>query len=446
MRPTVAVLALSEAFERVWPELAESVGAGVRTVASVEELGPPADACGVIVAAGGVEAAAEEAVREAHGAGVQHVAVVGAGVDHRLAMRLAQAGAADCFNLPAEMELLRSWVAERVDRSVAGEHAAALTDLERRQHDFSALIGESEPLRAALCIASKVIGRSTATVLITGETGTGKELLAQAIHYNGPRASQPFVEINCTALPTTLLEAELFGYEKGAFTDARAAKPGLFEAAHRGTVFLDEIGDLSPELQAKLLKVLEDHQVRRLGSVRSFQVDVRIITATHQDLSLAVAEGRFRRDLFYRLNVVPIRLPALRDRGDDILRLADHFLDRFSEEYDLARPAINAACRHALRAHSWPGNVRELRNAIERAVLLGDGALRAEDLFLDAGPPRPDDDAAGPIPFPATLEQIEHAVARAMLERAEGNKSAAAVALGISRARLYRLLEPPAPV
>jgi transcriptional regulator with PAS, ATPase and Fis domain len=281
-----------------------------------------------------------------------------------------------------------------------------------------------------------VIPHGSATVLVTGETGTGKELLARAIHYNGPRRSQPFVEINCSAIPATLLEAELFGFEAGAFTDARAAKPGLFEAAHGGTLFLDEIGDLPVDLQAKLLKVLDGMEIRRLGSVRPVRVDVRVIAATHADLASAVRQGRFREDLFYRLHVVPIHLPALRDRGEDVLLLAMHFLAEFCAAYGVTRPVLNGDARGVLLRHTWPGNVRELRNSIERAVLLGSGNIEPSDLLDNSGLQVP-----SAIPFPATMDQIEQMAARVMVERLGGNKSAAAEALGISRSRLYRLLD-----
>ncbi len=275
-------------------------------------------------------------------------------------------------------------------------------------------------------------------MLLTGETGTGKELLAHAIHFNGPRGAGPLVELNCNAIPHNLLESELFGHEKGAFTDARAAKPGLFEAADGGTLFLDEIGDLPLALQGKILKALEEKEVRRVGAIRSRTVDVRIIAATHADLAAAVAAGEFREDLFYRLAVIPIHLPPLRERGEDVLLVAAHFLRTLAAQYELPVPEITPELRRALMAHPWPGNVRELRNALERALLLSDGAIRPDDLFHGrAAPVRA---STGELPFPATLEQIERAAARAMLERT-GNKSAAAEALGISRSRLYRLLE-----
>ncbi|HEX6938462.1 MAG TPA: sigma 54-interacting transcriptional regulator [Longimicrobiales bacterium] len=437
MKPVLAVVKRTDAFDRLWEELADSAGTALRTGAEPAALFPLGDVCGVVVAAAGDEEAAVDVLAALTAAGAEAVVVVGALDDRRLAFTLARSGAADYFVLPAELDGLRAWVAERVARSEAAEQAEALAAYERERYDFSRLIGRSADLRAALDRAARIIPRGNATVLLTGETGSGKELLAQAIHYNGPRAAEPFVEVNCTALPGTLLEAELFGYEKGAFTDARAAKPGLFETAHRGTLFLDEIGDLSLDLQAKLLRVLEERRVRRLGSLKATAIDVRIIAATHVDLARAVREGRFREDLYYRLNVVPIHLPPLRERGDDVLLLASHFLEQFSAEYDVPRPALTPDVRRALLAYPWPGNVRELRNAIERAVLLGGGELRTEDLF-PASPPR--DPAGGPLPFPARLDEIEVAAARAMVERYDGNKSAAAEALGISRSRLYRLL------
>jgi DNA-binding NtrC family response regulator len=438
MTPVLAVLQLSDSFADQWARLAATAGAEVRRGGSLAELGSLAEVCGLLVAAGGVEADAfavlgEAAVREA-----PEVAVVGAETEYRLPVALVRAGAADYFALPADLSGVRSWMLECAERVLRAARVDELARSRRAQYDFSRMVGESPSFRAALERASRVIPRGAATVLITGETGTGKELLAQAIHYNGPRARGPFVEVNCAALPATLLEAELFGYEKGAFTDARTAKPGLFEAAHGGTLFLDEIGDLSGELQAKLLRVLEGKRVRRLGSVREQEVDVRIVAATHVDLPARVKQGAFRRDLFYRLSVVPVELPSLRDRGQDVLMLARHFLDRFGREYEMPAPELSPEIRSALLVHPWPGNVRELKNSIERALLLGDGVLRREDLFLDLGADATS--PTGPIPFPATLDEVMRAAARAMTERCGGNKSEAARLLGIGRRHLYTLL------
>jgi transcriptional regulator with PAS, ATPase and Fis domain len=250
------------------------------------------------------------------------------------------------------------------------------------------------------------------------------------------------VELNCSAIPLNLLESELFGPERGAFTDARHAKPGLMEVADGGTLFLDEIGELPCELQGKLLKVIEDKRVRRVGGTRSQEVDVRIIAATNRDLTAEVREGTFREDLYYRLSVIPLHLPPLRERGDDILLLADHFMSALAREYGLPRPDLSRAVRDRLLTHPWPGNVRELRNAIERALVLSGGeSLRPEDLFIESAPAPVARGGEDVLPFPAPMEAIELAAIRAMLKRTEGNKSAAARRLGISRSRLHRALQ-----
>ena len=435
----LAALQRGDAFARVWGELAEAADVELRSAPDVGALAPLADACAVLVVMPSEEQDAPEWVAAVRAAGARSVAVVGAAAEHRLAVAALRSGADEYFALPVDLGALRGWVLERAAAARARADAAELAAAERERFDFSRVIGESAGLKEALRTASRIIPRGAATVLLMGETGTGKEVLAHAIHHNGPRSAGAFVEVNCTALPANLLEAELFGYEKGAFTDARAAKPGLFEAAHGGTLFLDEIGDLPIELQAKLLRALEEKQVRRLGSLRTVQVDVRIIAATHVDLEAAVRAGRFREDLYFRLSVVPIRLPPLRERGSDVLLLAERFLAGFAEEYDVPVPALTEEIRRAFLAYAWPGNVRELRNALERAVLLGDGSLRLEDLFRSsAGTPAASADA---LPFPASLAEIERAAARRMVARLEGNKSAAADVLGISRTRLYRLLE-----
>ncbi len=433
----LVVIARSESFSAVWPELASHAGAELRVVGGAEACGRTDEAA--ILAVAGVEEQAEDEVRTLAAAGAPAPLVVGAREDHRLAAALVRAGAADYFALPADLGALRAELAERARRREAREAGARLAASERTTFDFRRIIGRSPQLRAALDRAARIIPRDRATVLITGETGTGKELLAQAIHYNGPRAAAPFVELNCAAVPAGLLETELFGHERGAFTDARTAKPGLFEAADGGTLFLDEIGELPLTLQGKILKALEEKEIRRVGAIRGRTVDVRIVAATHVDLAAAVARREFREDLFYRLNVIPLHLPPLRERGEDVVLIAEHFLRSLAAQYDLEVPAIGPELRRALVAHSWPGNVRELRNGLERALLLGDGGLDPADLFPGAPPPA--STGTGAIPFPASLAEIERAAATAMLERFEGNKSAAADALGISRSRLYRLLE-----
>lgn len=422
----IAVLKLSDSFESLWLELGAAVGTEI-----------PSGAEALVVAAGGIEEEALRHISAALSAGMRNVVVVGSTDDHRVAVQLIRAGALDYFALPADIDRLRAWFDESDRLANAERDAISLAERERSSYDFSRMIGESPELKAALQRAARIISHADATVLITGETGTGKELLAQAIHYNGPRAGKPIVEINCTALPATLLEAELFGYEKGAFTGATSSKPGLFEAAHGGTLFLDEIGDLSVELQAKLLRALETRQARRLGSVRTVDFNVRIIAATHVDLAGAVREGKFREDLYYRLSVVPIHLPALRMRGNDVLLLAQHFVDHYAHQYGIRNPLISDDVRAALLSYAWPGNVRELKNSIERALLLGDGVLQVTDLL-----PRATSSVQGTteIPFPAKMDEIEREAALAMVRHCAGNKTAAADALGISRSRLYRLI------
>jgi two-component system response regulator HydG len=436
------VVARSDSFSSVWPQLAAGAGAEARVLESADGAGPSAEALAVVLAVAGVEEEAEPLLRSMLAAGGAPPLVVGAREDHRLAAALVRAGAADYFALPTDLDALRAELADRARRRDARAVGGKLAEAERHTFDFGRIIGKSPQLRGALDRAARIIPRDRATVLITGETGTGKELMAQAIHYNGPRAAAPFVELNCNAIPPTLLESELFGHEKGAFTDARTAKPGLFEAADGGSLFLDEIGDLPLTLQGKILKALEEKQVRRVGALKARLVDVRIIAATHVDLASAVKRGEFREDLFYRLSVIPIHLPPLRERGDDVLLIAEHFLRTLAEQYGMDAPAIGPELRRALVAHPWPGNVRELRNALERALLLGDAVLDPADLFpLGAEPAAIDRGGGGALPFPATLSEIERAAAFAMVERFEGNKSAAADALGISRSRLYRLLE-----
>ncbi|HEX2077148.1 MAG TPA: sigma-54 dependent transcriptional regulator [Longimicrobium sp.] len=438
----LAVIARSESFSSLWPEMAAAAGAQAVVAESAGELGPAGDALALVLSVAGVEEEAEPLLRELAAAGAPAPLVVGARADHRLAVALVRAGAADYFALPGDVQALRDEVAERARRREAQAAGGRLAEAERQAFDFSRIIGRSPQLRAALDRAARIIPHGKATVLLTGETGTGKELMAHAIHYNGPRAAAPFVDLNCNAIPANLIESELFGHEKGAFTDARTAKPGLFEAADGGTLFLDEIGDLPLTLQGKILRALEEREVRRVGALRARAVDVRVIAATHVDLAGAVARGEFREDLYYRLSVIPIHLPPLRARGDDVILLAEHFLRTLSSQYGLPVPAVTPELRRALLSHPWPGNVRELRNSLERAVLLSDGAIRPEDLFHGPAPSAvPRDGGGGTLPFSATLDEIERAAAFAMLDRVDGNKSAAADALGISRSRLYRLLE-----
>ena len=434
MHHHIAIVALSDSFATIWEAIGQKLGA---TVSVVPDRRPPdKNVSVVLIAAGGSEEAAVSVVaRLSQQVAPVPTAVAGAIADHRVALALMRAGADDYFALPGDLGALEKWLAGKLQSSERLRNATNT----RRTHDYSRIIGRSAALQEVLDLTSRVIPHHTANVLITGETGTGKELIAHAIHYNGARAHAPFVDVNCAALPANLVESELFGFEPGAFTDAKVSKPGLIESAHRGTLFLDEVGDLPLDLQAKLLRTLDAGRVRRLGTTQATAVDVRIIAATNIDLADAVQCRQFREDLYYRLNTFRIHLPALRDRGDDVVLLAEHFSAEFCARHGVRYRPLDESSIKMLREHSWPGNIRELRNAMERAVLLGDSRLA-----LASASQRQSRSAVGTLPFPADMEAIQQAAALGMVERYRGNKSAAANALGISRKRLYALLNAPA--
>jgi transcriptional regulator with GAF, ATPase, and Fis domain len=278
-------------------------------------------------------------------------------------------------------------------------------------------------------------------VLLAGESGVGKDLIARAIHYHSPRRDRPFVKINCTAIPENLMESELFGFEKGAFTGAVAAKPGKFEMADTGTAFLDEIGDVPGSIQVKLLRVLQERELERLGSNKTKQIDVRILAATNRDLRAALEEGTFREDLYYRLNVVPINIPPLRERKEDIPFLAEHFVKKLSRDLGAKAESISEGAIQKLVEYPWPGNVRQLENVIERSLVLASGShLEAADIRLDTGQRAREPVAESFLPDGVSLEQHEQAIIREALRRAAGNKSQAARLLGLTRNALrYRL-------
>jgi two-component system, NtrC family, response regulator AtoC len=329
--------------------------------------------------------------------------------------------------------------AQKLERQVASLRTA-LGD----RFGFDAIIGRAPSFIAALDDARKVASTGT-TVLLTGESGTGKEVLAGAIHHASPRAEGPFVALNCAALPETLIESELFGHERGAFTGADKLKRGRFELAAGGTLFLDEIGELAPAAQAKLLRVLQERRYERVGGTTTLEADIRLIAATNRDLERGVAEARFREDLYYRLAVFRIHLPPLRERGDDVLLLADHFVRQLGGNMGKLEPGLSREARDLLVAHSWPGNIRELQNALERALILAEGEL------ISAGHlgivPRPSRGEAHPTPTSADSERrteapalvdVEKQMIVEALRRANGNKSRAAAALGLSRTQLLR--------
>jgi two-component system response regulator HydG len=436
--PTIAVLALSESLRSVWGRLAEDCALDLILLDDPDDLYRP-DHAVRLIAGSGEEERMESMLLDTRSASGT-VAAVGTSTDHRVASSLVRAGAADYFALPGDYDLLRSWVTERATRAASLASRSGFAESQHAKYDFKEIFGSSASLVAALERASRVIPHAGVTVLLTGETGTGKELMARAIHYNGPRKEAPFVDINCAAIPEQLLESELFGHERGAFTGATAAKPGLFEVAHQGTLFLDEIGHLALPMQGKLLRALEERQVRRVGGTRAIDVDVRVIAATHVDLAEAVRTRAFREDLYYRLNVVPIELPPLRDRHDDIRALAERFLATFARLYGLAQPILSRDAAAALLAYDWPGNVRELRNAMERALLLSSREeLQPEDIVLRA--PSREHRRGETLPFPSTARELLGAAAQRMLDLSSGNKSEAARRFGVSRAKLARLLD-----
>jgi len=280
------------------------------------------------------------------------------------------------------------------------------------------------------------------TVLITGESGTGKELIAEAIHYNSPRRDGPLVIVNMAAVPENLIESELFGHVAGAFTGSTGKRIGRFEAAHRGTLFIDEIGDLASECQAKLLRVLENHCVTPVGSNQDRSPDVRVIAATNRDLQQMVYDDQFRDELYYRLNVVSIALPPLRDRPEDIERLVDHFLDELSTAYDRPKPALDRKLMSFLQSYRWPGNVRQLRNCVESMFVLADSStLTIDDLPETICTEKPEDTARIEFPESFTLEDVERAVVCQTLDRCRGNRTQAANLLGISVRTLQRRLK-----
>jgi DNA-binding NtrC family response regulator len=307
------------------------------------------------------------------------------------------------------------------------------------------IVGESAAMRDIVALVRKLAASRANTVLLLGESGVGKGLVARALHDASDRRSKPFLTITCSAIPEALLESELFGHERGAFTDAKTMKPGLFEVADGGTVFLDEIGDMPLGLQAKLLQVLEEKTFKRLGGVADISVDIRVVAATNADLDRAVKENRFRLDLYYRLNTFPIRIPALRERPEDIPALVRFFLDKFNRDFNKQVTGIQEAAQEALRRHPWPGNVRELRNAVERAMILGQGPmLTAKDFAFSLEADGQGRAAAGRLlELPQEgldMEQLERDLVRQALERSGGIQSRAAQLLGMTRDQIrYRI-------
>jgi len=355
------------------------------------------------------------------------------------AVQATKEGAYDYLKKPASPEEIKLAVARAL------EHHRLTREVERLRaeietgRELSNIIGRSKPMRALFRLV-RVIAQSHATVLIQGESGTGKELFARAIHHYSPRRDRPFVTIDCSALPETLLESELFGHVRGAFTGAVSNKKGLFEEAHGGTLLLDEIGETTPLFQSKLLRVLQEGEVRPLGSNHVTKIDVRVIAATNKDLKKEVEEKHFRDDLYYRLAVIPLVIPAIRDRKEDIPLLVDHFIAKYCKENGLPLKSISADALKLLMSQSWPGNARELENVIERAVVMTPGPEIASEVLL----PTLGTEETAPTPLHEATKDAQKTVetqqiARA-LQKARGNRSVAARLLGISRTGLYKKL------
>jgi DNA-binding NtrC family response regulator len=355
------------------------------------------------------------------------------------AVRAMKNGAYDYLTKPVNMDRLSLLVQRALSaRELMLQHRAMQEELQKR-HQFSNIIGKSESMKKIFEVVQQV-APSRASVLITGESGVGKEMIADAIHYNSARRDKPLVKVHCAALTETLLESELFGHERGAFTGAVARKRGRFELAHMGTIFLDEIGDISQNVQIKLLRVLEDKTFERVGGEETLEVDARVITATNRDLKSAIESGDFREDLYYRLNVVNIHIPPLRERKEDIPLLMSAFVKEIAEQNGRSIEAVEPKARMVLYNYSWPGNVRELRNCIESAVVMS----KSNIITVDDLPPHihnESDQEFLRINTGSTLADIEREVIRATLAQANGNKTKTAEVLGIGRKTLHRKLQ-----
>ncbi len=353
-----------------------------------------------------------------------------------LAVRAIKEGAEQFLTKPLELPTLLV-ILQRLLQKQRNHHKQLASKSRQVRQAIDPFIGTSAAIRTLADQARKILSTES-PVLILGETGTGKGVLARWLHENSPRADEAFVDLNCAGLTRELLETELFGHEKGAFTSATASKQGLFEVAHRGTIFLDEVGDVDLQIQPKLLKVLEEKRFRRLGDVRDRQVDVRLIAATHQDIGQLVREKRFRDDLYFRISTIPLSFPALRDRIEDIPTMAQYLLDKVSADLGRGELRLDQGCIQALQAYSWPGNIRELRNVIERAVLLSDQkSITLNDLHFDGhtqiGAPFLDSRL--------TLQELEKQHIERVLQEERGRVEKAATRLGIPRSSLYQKIK-----
>jgi two-component system, NtrC family, response regulator AtoC len=367
-----------------------------------------------------------------------------------MAVEAMKHGAYHYANKPFNLDEIALITEKALETTRLRREVRALRASQAKPFSIDRMVGESRALKEAKALLTKVATSPASTVLLTGESGTGKDLAAKVLHYASDRATRPFMNITCSALPDTILESELFGHERGAFTDARQQKRGLLESADGGTVFLDEIGEMAPQLQAKLLRFLEEKTFKRVGGVADIHVDVRVVAATNRNLEDEVKKGRFREDLYYRLNVLPIVLPPLRTRTDDIPALVHYFVDAYNSEFRKHVRSVSDEAMRRLKTYGWPGNIRELRNAVERAMLLVDGEELTADQFpvASSGAAR----LTEGVDLPANgidLEQLERSLVVQALERSAWNQTRAAAMLGLNRDQIrYRIekfkLEKPA--
>lgn len=356
------------------------------------------------------------------------------------AVEAMKEGAYHFANKPFNLDDVMLLVSRALETTRLRREVRRLRASQAQPYSVDRIVGQSAVMQAMKSLLTKVAASPASTVLLTGESGSGKDLAAKVLHFNSGRAHKPFMNITCSALPETLLETELFGHERGAFTDARQQKRGLFELADGGTVFLDEIGEMVPALQAKLLRVLEEKSFRRVGGSYDLRIDVRVIAATNRNLEEDVKAGRFRQDLYYRLNVLPIAVPPLRDRREDIPALVTYYVDGFNREFRKKVRGVSPAAMRLLQSYGWPGNIRELRNSVERAMLLADGTtLEAGDFPLLGT----DGKATSGFDLPAQgvdLEALERGLVIQALERCGGNQTRAAMLLGMNRDQIrYRI-------
>jgi two-component system response regulator AtoC len=444
MKGTILVVEDEEKLRRVVELQLKGAGFEVEQAGTVEQAMRLADRADVVLTdlrlpgVSGLELLANLRRQDSH----TPVIVMTAFGSIETAVEAMKAGAVDFLPKPFSLDHLMTVVNKALElRTLRDENRELRAELSQR-YEFDNMVGHSEAMREIFGTITRV-APTRATVLLCGESGVGKDMIARAIHHHSPRADRPFVKINCTALPENLMESELFGYEKGAFTGANTSKLGKFEQADTGTVFLDEIGDVPATVQVKLLRILQEREFERLGSNKVKHIDVRVLAATNVDLRAALEQGTFREDLYYRLNVLPINIPPLRERKEDIPYLATHFVKKHGKDLGSPVESISDGAMERLLGYHWPGNVRELENVLERSMVLGNGAvLEAGDVKLDTAPAARFTVADNFLPEGTTLDQYEQSIIREALKRANGNKSQAARMLGLTRNALrYRLTQ-----